>query len=84
MMMITALLFSAGATAEPVTTSVKVECNWGTFTMEAIADGFPQGPHSADPAGDGIGGADQPRKGLGNAVEQGNLQATCEFIKSQM
>ena len=70
--------------AEP--TSVSVDCNWGTLTMEAIADGFPQGPHSADPSGDGKeqGNADQPRVGLGNVVERGNLQATCEFIASQI
>ena len=81
-----AMLFSTLALAQEVeTTEVTVRCNWGLLTMEAIADGFPQGPHSSDPAGDGRGrGEDQPRAGLGNAVERGNLQATCEFIESQL
>ncbi len=73
--------------AEP--TSVSVQCNWGTFTMTSIADGFPQGPHAADPSGDGKPGqgnddADQPRVGLANVITQGNLQATCDFISSQI
>ena len=63
---------------------VSVKCNWGLLTMESIADGFPQGPHVSDPSGDGKGkgDADSPRKGLGNVIERGNLQATCEFIES--
>ena len=85
-MMIVAMMFSSLALAQdPVEpTHVEVKCSWGKLTMESIADGFPQGPHSADPSGDGKGpgDADQPRQGLGNVVERGNLQATCEFIKS--
>lgn len=57
-------------------------CNWGTLTADAIAGGFPQGPHSSDPSGDGHGPgtADEPRVGLANVVERGDLNATCEFI----
>ncbi len=58
----------------------KPSCNWGKLTKEAIAAGFPQGPHASDPSGDGPAGADQPRAGLGNVVEQGNLNATCQLI----
>jgi hypothetical protein len=59
-------------------------CNWGKLTSGAIAAGFPQGPHSSDPSGDGHGAgtADEPRVGLANVVERGNLNATCEFISS--
>jgi hypothetical protein len=59
-------------------------CNWGTLTADAIAGGFPQGPHSSDPSGDGHGPgtADEPRVGLANVVERGNLHATCELISS--
>ena len=62
----------------------KPDCNWGQLTSEAIGNGFPQGNHSSDPSGDGHGPdtADEPRAGLGNVVEQGNLEATCEFIDS--
>ena len=58
--------------------------NWGELTSEAIADGFPQGAHSSDPSGDGHGPgtADEPRAGLGNVVEQGNMGATVDLIKS--
>ena len=51
--------------------------------MEAIGNGFGQGPHSSDPSGDGHGPgtADEPRAGLANVVEMGNLQATCELIE---
>ena len=61
-------------------------CNWGLLTMAAIMDGFPQGDHASDPSGDGKGkdDSDQPRAGLGNVVEQGNLQATCEFIRDAL
>ncbi len=68
---------------EVVVEKVSVECNWGRLTMEAIQNGFPQGQHSADPAGDGRGeGVDQPRKGIANVVERGNLRLTCELIQS--
>ena len=80
------LLVSAASYAqEPAeTTYVKVQCSWGELTMESIQEGFPQGPHVSDPSGDGKGpdDSDNPRVGLGNVVEQGKLQATCEFIKA--
>lgn len=59
-------------------------CNWGQLTADAVADGFPQGPHSSDPSGDGHGPdtADEPRAGLANVVERGDLNATCELIDS--
>jgi hypothetical protein len=58
------------------------KCNWGQLTSGAIADGFEQGPHASDPTGDGHGPGtvDEPRSGLGNVVEQGNLEATCQLI----
>ena len=61
-------------------------CNWGELTMAAIMEGFPQGEHASDPSGDGKGkdDADQPRAGLGNVVERGNLEATCEFIRAAL
>jgi hypothetical protein len=61
------------------------ECNWGTLTSESIAAGLvEQGPHASDPSGDGHGPgtADEPRMGLANVVERGNLEATCELIES--
>ena len=62
--------------------AVSVECNWGRLTMEAVLDGFPQGPHASDPSGDGFGPGtlDEPRAGLANVIEQGNLQALCELV----
>ncbi len=64
----------------------KPDCNWGKLTADSIAAGFPQGPHASDPSGDGHGPgtADEPREGLANVVEDGNLQATCEFIASAL
>jgi len=60
------------------------ECNWGELTADAVGAGFEQGPHSSDPSGDGHGPgtADEPRVGLANVVEQGDLEATCELISS--
>jgi hypothetical protein len=62
------------------------DCNWGRLTAGAIADGFPQGPHSSDPSGDGHGPGtlDEPRAGLANVVEKGNLEATCELIEEAL
>jgi len=66
----------------PPVTSVAIECNWGKLTMQSIQNGFDQGAHSADPSGDGFGPgtADEPRQGLANVLERGNLQALCELI----
>ena len=77
-------LLASGVQAGPPVTTISVECNWGRLTMESIKNGFPQGRHSSDPSGDGHGPgtADEPRAGLANVVEQGNLEATCELIDS--
>ena len=52
------------------------------ITAESIAAGFPQGSHASDPSGDGHGPgtADEPRAGLANVVDQGDLEATCNLI----
>ena len=78
------LAFGSIAYADPPVTTVSVECNWGTLTMEQIQGGFEHGPHSADPGNNGVGpdDPDQPRAGLANVLERGNLQETCEFIES--
>jgi hypothetical protein len=55
---------------------IEVDCSWGKLTMEAIEDGVNMGEHSSD--------FPTPRVGLGNVIERGNLQATCEFIASQI
>ncbi|MCA0936737.1 hypothetical protein LCL85_14445 [Vibrio alginolyticus] len=78
-------IFAASAFATPPVKSMTVECNWGKLTMEMIKEAdFDQGGHSADPSGDGHGPgtADEPRKGLANVVERGNLEYTCELIES--
>jgi hypothetical protein len=62
--------------------AAKPTCNWGDLTADSIAAGFAQGAHSSDPSGDGPGGADQPRAGLANVVDRGDLNATCELISS--
>lgn len=76
-------MFSSTVLADPPVTSMSVECNWGKLTMESIQGGFPQGEHSSDPSGDGFGPGtlDEPRVGLANVIEQGNLQAVCMLIK---
>jgi hypothetical protein len=76
-------LFASATLAKPPVTTLSVDCNWGKLTMESIANGFPQGAHSSDPSGDGHGPgtADEPRSGLANVVERGNLQATCDLIE---
>ena len=54
--------------------------------METIQGGFAQGPHASDPSGDGFGPgtADEPRAGLANVVERGNLQLLCQLIEELM
>lgn len=83
--LVAGMLFIASSTmAGPPVTTMSIECNWGTLTMETIADGFDQGGHSSDPSGDGHGPgtSDEPRAGLANVIERGNLEATCEFIEN--
>lgn len=77
------MLTTTTQAAPPVTTAA-IECNWGKLTMELIDDGFAQGAHASDPSGDrhGPGTGDEPRAGLANVLEQGNLEATCELIES--
>jgi hypothetical protein len=72
------LAMGLGTTAS----AAKPTCNWGNTTSSAIAAGFDQGAHASDPAGDGrgSGGADQPRAGLANVVNQGDLNALCELL----
>ena len=71
------LVLSGTASAAPP------DCNWGELTAEAILENdHDQGAHSSDPSGDSHGPdtLDEPRAGLANVVETGNLEATCEFI----
>lgn len=78
---------ASAAYAGNTKTTVAVECNWGQLTMDQIINNdFPQGPHSADPSGDGVGpnDDDNPRAGLANVVNQGDLQALCEFIEDML
>ena len=72
---VAAIGFGSAASADP-------GCNWGSLTADSIAHGFPQGPHASDPSGDGHGPgtADEPRAGLANVVERGNLSATCDLL----
>ncbi len=80
------LVLAAPAFADQESPPGQEHCNWGQLTSSQIAGGFEQGPHSADPSDDGHGPGtlDEPRAGLPNVVEQGNLQATCEFIAGEV
>lgn len=71
------LVFMVASTgfAEPPVMSMSVDCNWGQLTMEST----PLGDHASDPSGDGLG--PEPRVGLANIIERGNLQAVCEFLE---
>lgn len=77
--------FAIGVMAAPATAGPP-SCNWGELTAGAIADGFDQGGHSSDPSGDGHGPGttDEPRVGLANVVNQGDLNATCELIEGAL
>lgn len=85
------LLFAAAVTCGSIgignsASADPPSCNWGELTSASIAGGFEQGPHASDPSGDGHGPgtADEPRAGLANVVERGDLAATCEFISSSL
>ena len=57
--------------------------NLGQVTKEANqTEGWSQGSHASDPSGDGKGkgDSDQPRSGLANVVEKGNLSKTIDAI----
>jgi hypothetical protein len=62
-----------GAVASPAAAANAPDCNWGGLTAGAIAEGFDQGGHASQQA--------NPRVGLANVVERGNLQATCQLIE---
>jgi len=77
------LVFSFAVSADEVTITFNggsLTCNWGELTA---ANASTMGPHASDPSGDGVGpgDSDNPRVGLGNVVDKGNLQATCELIR---
>lgn len=65
---------AAGAMFAPATSAAPPSCNWGTLTADSIAAGFDQGGHAS--------GEPTPRVGLPNVVNKGDLNATCELIKS--
>lgn len=82
------LACSSAAMADEVTVSFhggQLTCNLGQLTAASIAGGFEQGAHASDPSGDGHGpgDADQPRVGLANVINKGDLEATCDFIRTQ-
>ena len=55
------------------------ETTWGEVTSTLILEfDWAQGPHAADPSGDGNGYED--RSGLANIFGQGDMQATTDFI----
>jgi hypothetical protein len=60
----------------------QLENNLGELTKAAIENGFDQGGHSSDPSGDGHGPGtdDEPRSGLANVFDQGDLADTIEFL----
>ena len=63
------------------------DINWGQLTAYAITElDFGQGPHASDPSGDGHGPgtADEPRDGIANVVEQGNIDATTDLIADML
>jgi hypothetical protein len=68
-----AVALAVTALAAPAAQADAPSCNWGTLTADAIADGFDQGEHASSFAG-------SPRLGLANVVNQGDLNATCEFL----
>ncbi|MCB1894992.1 MAG: hypothetical protein H6945_16485 [Zoogloeaceae bacterium] len=77
---------AAGRGGGPPVSAMAIECNWGRLTMETIQGGFEQGPHAADPSGDGFGPGtlDEPRAGLANVVERGRLDLLCQLIEDLM
>jgi hypothetical protein len=66
-------LGSAGAVAAfDETPGESPDCQWGELTASAIAAGFQQGDHASS--------FDNPRVGLANVIQQGDLYATCVFL----
>lgn len=74
MRIVIAIAATAGFLALPVGAAQAdpPSCNWGELTSSAIAEGFAQGEHASTQM--------NPRVGLANVVEQGNLNATCELL----
>ena len=68
------------AMAAPQVSTLSIECNWGTLTMEPISDGLDQGGHSLDTSGDG----EQSRVGFVTVVDQSKVDATCNLIEYLM
>ena len=56
--------------------------NWGQATSGAISGGWDQGGHASDPSGDGKGkgDTDQPRSGLANVGDRGDLSGTMDAL----
>jgi hypothetical protein len=79
-MVIALALLTGTANAAPPSPSD----NLGALTKYAIQElvSWDQGEHSSDPSDDGHGPGtvDEPRVGLANIVEQGNLQLTVDLI----
>lgn len=78
---IKAAAVAAGAAAivavgAPAVSAAPPSCNWGQLTADSIAAGFDQGSHASNQA--------NPRAGLANVVNKGDLNATCELIKSAL
>ena len=55
----------------------EVKCNWGRLTSSTIVeDGFDQGGHASSQT--------NPRAGLANVVNRGDLQALCKLIQDSL
>ncbi len=80
------LIVSPAVAGSGKTPPGQLDNNWGEVTSGAVRDGFDQGAHASDPSGDGHGPgtADEPRSGLANVVERGNMGATTELIDSAL
>ena len=66
-----------GAHGQAMVESITLQCNWGQVTVTAIkeSNGKALGEHSSSQP--------TPRVGLANVIEQGNLEATCEFLAGE-
>jgi hypothetical protein len=75
-------LLALPAAAEPPTACDNI----GQLTKWSIQnlEGYEQGPHASDPSGDGHGKdtLDEPRVGLPNLIEQGELGLTLGLLVS--
>ena len=79
--LLTSLLALPAATEPPTVCD-----NLGQLTKWSIQDleGYEPGPHASDPSGDGHGKdtLDEPRAGLPNLIEQGELGLTLGLLVS--